>query len=66
MRINRLRLNVALARKQDTLSDLCKEIGISRNRLYSILKSRNISPKTVGKIARALDVDVLEIIENED
>ena len=66
MRINRLRLNVALARKQDTLSDLCAEIGISRNRLYSILKSRNISPKTVGKIARALDVDVLEIIENED
>lgn len=66
MRINRLRFNIALARKQDTISDICKEMGISRNRLYLILRSKNISPKTVGKIARALDVDVLEIIENED
>lgn len=44
---------------------MAEKIGISRNRLYTALNSKNLAPATVGRIAKVLGVDVEEILEDE-
>ncbi len=65
MRINKAKINLILADKRITVSELCNSAGINRTRYYTILNSRNILPKTAGKIADMLGVNVSEIIEEE-
>lgn len=63
MKIDKEKVNIYLARKQITVSEFCEIVGLSRNRIYSILNSKKVNPKTAGRIAEALGVDVTEIIE---
>lgn len=63
MTIDDNKIAVAMARKRFTKTSLAEAAGISRNRLNVILNSKNVTPVAVGKIAKALDVDVTEIIE---
>lgn len=64
MTIDRSKVDFILANKCTTISDLCKFAGVSRARFYTIMNSKRITPKTAGKIAKALGVDVTEIIED--
>jgi transcriptional regulator with XRE-family HTH domain len=53
-----------MARKCIDTDGLAKKSGVSKYTLYAFRNSqRNPSTKTVGKIAKALDVDVTDIIE---
>lgn len=63
MTVSKEKVNIILARKQITAAALCETAGFSRNRLYAILNSKKVSPKTAGRVAEALGVDVTEIIE---
>ena len=63
MTISDNKLRLELARHNMTMGELAAAIGISRSRLYTIRNSKNITPKSVGLIAKALGVDVTEIIE---
>lgn len=63
MQLSRVKINLVLARKQMTVTQLAEKCGISRNRVNVILNSRTVSPMTAGKLAAALEVDVTEIIE---
>lgn len=63
MTLNREKVDIVLARKGVTVSALCKNAGFSRNRFYTVMNSKKISPMTAGRIAKALGVDVTEIIE---
>lgn len=57
---------IALARKSMNISDLSLASGISSNTINSWLKTtnkRNPTTKALGKVAKALDVDVTELIE---
>ena len=63
MQISREKLSLLLAKRQFTMATLAKECGISRNRIYVIVNSRSVMPKTVGRIADALEVDIADIIE---
>lgn len=63
MTIDRHKVDNILARKNWTVAELARKYGASRNRLYIILGSKTILPKTAGKLAKALEVDVTEIIE---
>ncbi len=63
MTINKEKVDIILARKKVTATALCEKAGFSRNRFYIILNSKSISPKTAGRVADALGVDVTEIIE---
>lgn len=63
MRLNREKVDIFLARKNMTISDLAKAYGCSKNRIYAILNSLNIEPKSAGGVAKALDCDVTDIIE---
>lgn len=63
MTVSKEKVNIILARKQLTASAVCIAAGFSRNRLYAILNSKSVSPKSAGRVAAALGVDVTEIIE---
>lgn len=66
MTIDRGKVDIILARKKVTVSALCEAVGFSRNRFYIVMNSKNVSPKTAGRVADALGVDITEIIETEN
>lgn len=65
MTIDRKKVDNILARKNWTVSELAREYGASRNRLYIILGGGTVLPKTAGKLAKALEVDITEILEDD-
>lgn len=64
MRINRKKYMLARARACMGQKDL-EAAGIPKGTLCTALNG-NVKPETAGKIARALGVDVTEIIDTED
>ena len=64
MKIDRKKYMLARARACMGQKDL-EAAGIPKGTLCTALRG-NVKPETAGKIARALGVDVTEIIETED
>ena len=64
MNINRQKIDLAMARKCCNITELAKGYGASTQRIRTILNAKKVSPATAGKIAKALGVDVTEIIED--
>lgn len=65
MQINEAKLAYYLTLKEKTQSQLAELTGVSRNTIYSIKKGRRCSDEVGNKIAKALGVDVTEIIETK-
>ncbi len=64
MKINREKYMLARAKACMGVKDL-EAAGIPRGTINGILRSdKEVRPETVGKIARALGIDVTEIIED--
>lgn len=57
------KLAICLARKIMTRREMCKISGITEANMSTIIKTRRVLPATAGKIAAALGVDVLEILD---
>lgn len=64
MKINRQKYELAKARACMGQKELIKA-GIPQGTLCRVLRG-DIRPETAGKIAKALGVDVTDIIETED
>ncbi|WP_455717649.1 helix-turn-helix domain-containing protein [Anaerosporobacter sp.] len=64
MRINRIRFILELAKKDLTLKVLAEKSGVSRQTLSYIKSGKNCTELVACKIAKALDVDVTELIED--
>ena len=64
MRLNRTKIYLLLAKKYYTQAALADAAGVSRQTLSAVLNGRNCRPELLGKIAKALDVEPIEIIEN--
>ena len=64
MKLNTKSVRVVMAQKSLSLTDVAKNYGSTRQRISCILNSVNITPRTAGKLASALGVDVTEIIED--
>lgn len=64
MRISKEKFDLAKARACKGTKDLIAA-GIPRGTMCRVYRD-DLKPDTVGKIARALGVDVTEIIETED
>ena len=62
MKIDKMKLDLILARKCMALTDLRN--GASAKTLTRIRRGENVKPSTVGRIARSLNCDPLDIIEN--
>ena len=63
MRLSREKIEICRARKCYTITDLAKAYGVTRTRMHTLLNQREVSAITAGKLAKALGVEVTEIIE---
>lgn len=63
MKIDINKLNLVLARQCKSIADL--RTGTSPQTLQRIRHGGEVQPRTAGRIARALNVDVAEILEME-
>lgn len=67
MKVDKKKVQLLLAKQCKTMCELSVEAGFSRQWLYLLFsQKRNMMPKTVGRLAAALGVDVEEIIEQTD
>lgn len=66
MKINKHKLLLAMAKKCINAYTLCEWSGMQYATYRRIVSGQNCKPATAGKVARALGVDVTEIIELED
>ena len=64
MKINKTKLELILARQCKTISSL--RCGTSPKTLQKIREGKEIRPIAVGRLAKALGVDPLEILEKEE
>lgn len=62
MKINREKYELARARKCISFNDLV-ESGIPKGSLCRVIGGADARPETIGKIAKALDVDPTELID---
>ena len=65
MKVNNKKLSLAMARACMNIDDVVKTAEMPRPTVNNAIQGRNIRPATVGRIAKALGVDVTEIIEEE-
>ena len=61
MKLSVEKLEIELARQCKTISDF--RTGASPKTITKIRLGREVTPRTAGRIARALNVDVSEILE---
>ena len=60
------KLRLAMARACMNPQDLAKAAEMPPQTINGVLRGRSIRPATIGRIARALGVDVAEIIVKEE
>ena len=65
MRLSKKKIEIIQAKHGLSNEDIAKKCGITRQRVSCILNSINVYPKTAGMIAKALGVDVTEILVKE-
>lgn len=66
MKANRDKLRLAMARACMNPQDLAKAAEMPPQTVNGVLRGRSIRPATIGRIAKALGVDVAELLEEED
>lgn len=64
MKINVNKLLLAMARKQWNFKQLSAHCGVSRATLSSIKNGKTCGVVTLSKIAKALGVDITELLED--
>lgn len=65
MKLSREKVELKRAAKCMTVSAMAEAYGVSRARMNVILNQREVTPVCAGRIAKALGVDVTEILEAE-
>lgn len=65
MKLNRQKYEIARARACISTKELIAA-GVPQGTLCHMLSGKDVRPETIGKVARVLKVDVLEIIETEN
>lgn len=63
MRINKKKLYLKMAQSEMGTVELCKKAGMSYSTYKRALTTDDSRPKVIGRIAKALGVDVSEIVE---
>lgn len=64
MKVDKNKLSVAMARKTVNFIELSKLSTVSRVTLSAINNGKTCNAVTASKIAKALDVDVTELLED--
>ena len=66
MRVNRKKLTLEMAKTCLSAAELARKAKMPDSTLNRLMQGKEVFPVTAGKVARALGVDVTEIIELED
>ena len=64
MKADRKKLELAMAKACMNTEDVQKAADIPRPTLNNVITGRGVRPGTIGKVAKALGVDVTEILED--
>ena len=65
MKLNTWKIKLILADKEMNQADLAVKCGANRQQINEILSRETCSLKTLGRIAKALDVPVAEIVKED-
>jgi DNA-binding Xre family transcriptional regulator len=65
MNINAIKIETILAERGMTKAALSKNCGISRQNISTIVRRGTCEPKTAGKLAEGLGVEVTQILKQE-
>lgn len=65
MKADKRRLEIAMARACFNTYDLAKLADMPLPTVNNVISGRSVKPATLGKLAKALKVDVIELIEEE-
>lgn len=63
MKVNRQKLKLAMARACMNSRELTEAAQLPRPTVNNVIVGKSVRPGTMGRIARALGVDVAEILE---
>ncbi len=63
MKLSREKIDLKRAGKCMSITDLAEVYGVSRSRMNIILNQREVTPVCAGRIAKALGVEVTDILE---
>lgn len=63
MKADNLKLKIAMARACMNKVDLAKAADLPHATVKNVLYGREVRPRTIGMVAKALGVDVTEILE---
>ena len=63
MRLSKDKIKILQARRQMRQGEVADAAGISRATLSYVMNGKECHPVMAGKIAKALEVDVTEILE---
>lgn len=66
MKANKKALLLAMARACVGRKEISEKAGMPEMTVKNVLNGRSVRPATLGKVARALGVDPLEIMEQEE
>ena len=66
MKADRVKLELAMARACMTPRRLAEAAKIPRPTLNNVISGRSVRPATAGRVARALNVDVADIVAGEE
>lgn len=65
LKVDLKKLELAFARACITPTELSLNNGIPLPTIQGVRQGKNARPATIGRIAKALNVDVIEILEND-
>jgi len=66
MQLNKTNVLILLASKNMNQQEFADSIEMSRGNFSALINGRSSTPKAAHRIAKALEVDVTEIIKKED
>ena len=64
MKVNSIKIESLLAVQGLTKTELAKKAGMSRQNVSTVVRRGTCEPRTAGKLASALGVDIADIIED--
>lgn len=64
MRADRKKLEIAMANACMNVAELQVKADMPRPTINNVITGRNVRPGTIGRVAKAIGVDVTEILED--
>lgn len=63
MRVNALKMQILMGKKNLTIKELAYKSAVSRQTISSIKAGKSCSPQVAYKLSQALDIDMQELLE---